>query len=115
MEELVPSEFYLSQNFPNPFKDSTKIKYCLPVKTDVNLTVYNSVGEKVKELVNTMQEAGTYEIKLGSGDFPNGSYYYRIQAVDPLTNSSQPFVETKKMILLREDERSKGKTVSRPK
>ena len=114
MEELVPTEFQLSQNFPNPFKDSTKIKYCLPVKTKVTLTVFNSDGEKVKELVNTIQEAGTYEIKLDTRDFPNGFYYCRIQAIDPLTSSGQPFIETKKMILSREDERSKDKTVSRP-
>lgn len=111
MEELVPSEFYLSQNFPNPFKDSTKIKYCLPVKTNVNLTVYNSDGEKVKELVNTIQEAGTYEIKLESSDLPSGYYYYRIQAVDTSTGALKPFIETKKMILLSEDEKSKNQEV----
>ena len=101
MEELVPSEFHLSQNFPNPFKDSTKIKYCLPVKTKVNLTVYNSGGEKVKELVNKIQEADTYEVKLERGDLPDGSYYYRMQAVDPLTGALKPFIETKKMLLLK--------------
>ncbi len=52
MEVLVPSEFYLSQNSPNPFKDMTKIKYCLPCKTKVILTLFNSTGEMIKELVN---------------------------------------------------------------
>lgn len=95
MEELVPSEFHLSQNSPNPFKDSTKIKYCLPVNTKVNITVFNSDGEKVRELVNKIQEAGTYEtiLELDEQNFPNGFYYYRFEAGS--------FVETKKMTLIK--------------
>ena len=111
MEELLPSNFFLSQNFPNPFKDETKIKYCLPVRTKINLTVYNSDGVKVKELVNKIQDAGTYEVKLSShsGEGWNltvGPYYYTIQANDPSSNSlkeqaKQKFIETKKMILIK--------------
>ena len=104
MEEPVPSMFFLSQNYPNPFKDSTKIKYCLPVRTKVNLTVFSSDGNKMKELVNKIQEAGTYEVILNSCDLPNGNYYYRIFATDPLTNTRKLFVAMKKMILLRESE-----------
>jgi len=113
MKELVPTEFFLSQNFPNPFKDSTKIKYCLPEKMKVNLTVYNSDGEKVKQLVNQIQRAGTYETSLDGSDFKNGFYYYRLEAVPtgrqagspsagfPEGQAGQSFVETKKMVLLR--------------
>jgi len=101
MEELVPSKFYLSQNSPNPFKETTKIKYCLPVKTKVNLTLFNSNGEKVKELLNSKQEAGTYEIKFDGHDLPDGYYYYQLQAVDPESCSRETFVETKKMILIK--------------
>jgi flagellar hook assembly protein FlgD len=93
MKELVPSEFFLSQNYPNPFKDVTKIKYCLPEKTKVNLTVYNSDGEKVKQLVNQIQGAGTYETTLDGYDFKNGFYYYRLEAGS--------YVENKKMVLLK--------------
>lgn len=104
MEELVPSMFYLSQNFPNPFKGSTKIKYCLPVRTRVNVTVFSSNGKKMRELVNKIQEAGTYRVKLNGCDLPPGNYFYRILAVDPLTGTMELFVEMKKMILLRENE-----------
>jgi len=93
MKELVPSEFFLSQNYPNPFKDSTKIKYCLPEKTKVNLSVYNSDGEKVKQLVNQVQEAGTYETTLDGYEFKNGFYYYRFEAGS--------FIENRKMVLLK--------------
>jgi hypothetical protein len=111
MEELIPSKYFLSQNFPNPFTDETKIKYCLPIRTKVNLTVYNSDGVKVKELVNKIQEAGTYEVKLSShsGEGRNliaGPYYYTIQANDLSSNTlkgqtGQKFIETKKMILIK--------------
>ena len=106
MEELIPSKYFLSQNFPNPFTDETKIKYCLPVRTKVNLTVYNSDGVKVKELVNKIQEAGTYEAKFENGNLSSGPYYYTIQANDPLLYNQSgkakvKFVETKKMLLLR--------------
>ncbi len=99
MEELIPSMFYLSQNFPNPFKDSTKIKYCLPVRTKVNFTVFSSDGKKLKELVNKIKEAGTFEIKLDNSNMPTGNYYYRILAVDPQISTRQSFVEKKEMIL----------------
>lgn len=98
MEEFIPSEFYLSQNFPNPFNGQTNIKYCLPVKAKVNLDVFNSDGEIVKELVNNTQEAGTYEIKLNCNDFLEGQYYYVIEAVDLGSGLKKIFNDTKKMI-----------------
>ena len=104
MDNLVPSEFYLSQNYPNPFKYSTKIKYCLPERTKVNLTLFSSDGKKMKELVNEIQEAGTYKVKLNGCDLQAGDYYYRILAVDPITGTKELFVEMKEMILLRENE-----------
>ena len=50
MEELVPSEFYLSQNYPNPFKEKTIMKYCVPDKTSIKLTVLDSDMAIIKEL-----------------------------------------------------------------
>lgn len=92
MDELVPSEFHLSQNYPNPFNDKTTIKYCLPEKVKVELTLFNSKHEKVKELISKVQNAGTYETILDGQDFPLGIYFYRLQAGS--------FVETKKMLLI---------------
>jgi hypothetical protein len=101
MEELIPSEFYLSQNFPNPFSGQTNIKYCLPVKANVKLNLYNSDGGLVKELLNNTQEAGTYEIKLNSNDFLEGLYYYAIEAVDLSSGLKKIFSDTKKMLLIK--------------
>lgn len=88
MNELIPSEFFLSQNYPNPFKDKTVIKYCIGYKTRVQLTVHNSGGIVVDKLVDEVQQPGTYEIKLsasanGSGKVwkqPDGYYFYRLDA-----------------------------------
>ena len=102
MDELVPSEFFLSQNYPNPFKDKTTIKYCLPEKSKIKLTLFNSSGVKVIKLINKVQKAGTYETILDSQNFPDGVYYYQLKAVDPKTNTRQLFVKTKKMVLLKQ-------------
>lgn len=88
MDEATPLVFYLSQNYPNPFKDKTVIKYCVGYKTRVQLTVHNSDGMVIEKLVDEVKEPGTYEIKLsssanGSGKvlkLPDGYYLYRLYA-----------------------------------
>jgi hypothetical protein len=65
----------------------------LPLKSPVNLVVYNTLGEKVIQLVNGEKEAGSYSVELNATDLPSGVYFYRLQAGD--------FVKSMKMILLR--------------
>ena len=101
MDDLVPSEFFLSQNYPNPFEDKTTIKYCLSEKSKANLIIFNSAGEKVMELFNKVQKAGTYETIIDSHDFPVGVYYYQLKAVDPKSGERELFVKTKKMVLIK--------------
>ena len=64
MNDLVPSEFYLSQNYPNPFREKTTIKFCVAYKTKVKLEVFNSEGKLIKKLLDEEKEAGTYEIEF---------------------------------------------------
>jgi len=64
MNELVPSEFFVSQNYPNPFKERTKIKYCVAYKTRVHITVYNSEGEEIEKLVDETKQPGAYEVEF---------------------------------------------------
>ena len=66
MDDLSPTEFYLFQNYPNPFKEKTTIKYCIPYKTKVKLMVYNSEGEMIEKLVDEIKEAGTYKIEFSA-------------------------------------------------
>ena len=55
MNDLAPTEFYLGQNYPNPFKDKTIIKYCVAYKTKVKITVFDSQGEMIEKLVDEEQ------------------------------------------------------------
>ena len=101
MNDLVPSEYHLSQNYPNPFKDKTSIKYCLPVKAEVKLIIFDSNGKTVNELLNKVQNGGTYEAIFDSQDLPDGVYYYQLKAVDIKSHTKLLFDETKKMILMK--------------
>ena len=48
-EEVIPLEFYLSQNYPNPFKDKTIIKYCVAYKTKIQITIFNSENKEIRK------------------------------------------------------------------
>lgn len=97
-EVAIPNDFMLFPNYPNPFNPSTEIEYGLPIASDVNLTIYNILGQKVKTLVDEPMPAG-YHIAKWDGrnesgvPAATGIYLYRIQAGD--------YVESKKMLLLK--------------
>jgi len=99
MTEFIPSKFYLSQNAPNPFRDETRIKYCLPVKSKVHIAILNCEGDIIELLVNKTQEAGTYEIKYKNLQCIKGEYYCRINAQQYANGYSQIFNQSKKMIV----------------
>ena len=89
MDELTPSEFYLSQNYPNPFKEKTIIKYCVAYKTWVSLTIFNDEGEMIERLVNEEKDAGTYEVEFNvlklnakKQALSDGNYLYDFKAGD---------------------------------
>ncbi len=92
-EERDVNKFALMQNYPNPFNSNTIINYSLPSITFVRLTLYNNLGEEVKELVREEQSAGIYEHLLNAEDLPSGVYFYKLT-----TNN---FTNTKKMILIK--------------
>lgn len=89
----TPGEFCLSQNHPNPFNPLTMINYQLPMISAVDISIYNLLGQKVATLVSGRQQTGYHRVEWNASGFPNGFYYYRIQAGD--------FRDVKKMILLR--------------
>jgi flagellar hook assembly protein FlgD len=94
----LPLTFDLKQNYPNPFNPSTIISYQVPQSELVNLEVYNALGQKVRTLVNEVQETGHYQIAWnGNNDsgtqLASGIYFYRI--------SAGSFVKVMKMVLLR--------------
>ena len=91
--ELKPGEYVLEQNYPNPFNPSTKIKFAIPNDSDVNLSIYNVLGELVTTLANEQMKAGYYEYEFNASNLASGIYLYRIKGGN--------FVETKKMVIIR--------------
>ena len=89
----VPAEFSLVQNFPNPFNPSTKIKYSLGTDSQVSLTIFNSLGQKVKTLENGFKTAGEYEVNFNGAELASGMYIARMNA--------NGFTKTIKMSLLK--------------
>ncbi len=97
----IPTEFSLSQNFPNPFNPSTKISWQSPIGSWQTLKMYDILGNEIATLVDEYKPAGRYEIEFNAANLPSGVYFYQLKAGDPSTGSGQSFISTKKMILLK--------------
>lgn len=94
----IPMVYDLAQNYPNPFNPETTIKFQIPNEERVILEIYNSLGEKVKTLVDGIRQPGFYELKWDGTNNNNaalssGLYIYRI--------SAGKYVVSKKMMLLK--------------
>lgn len=89
----IPERFELLQNYPNPFNPSTSIRYKIYEAGNVNITVFDILGNSVYELVNEKQSAGTYEVSFRAENLSSGNYFYRLVAGS--------FTETKKMTLVK--------------
>ncbi len=91
--------FNLEQNYPNPFNPSTKIKYFVPQSSQVQIKIFDVLGNEIETLVNEEKPAGNYELTWNAGGvsakggYAPGVYFYQLRAGS--------FVETKKMILLK--------------
>ncbi len=97
-QSTLPTEYSLSQNYPNPFNPVTEIGFSLPKAGNVNLKVYNVMGQLVKTLIAENLEAGTHTVIWDGTDnsgtpVSSGVYFYRL--------STDEFVDTKKMVLLK--------------
>jgi hypothetical protein len=92
-QQTVPSTFQLLQNYPNPFNPSTKIKYSVPQSSNVDLKVYDILGNEIEILVSEEKPIGTYEVTWYAENLPSGVYFYQLKAGS--------FLETRKMLLLK--------------
>ncbi len=87
-DEVTPTQFHLSQNYPNPFSEKTTIKYCVAYKTRVQISVYSTEGKEIEKLVDEEKNPGTYEVEFSachsheSGKLDQGYYFYRMVAGD---------------------------------
>ncbi len=85
--------FKLHQNYPNPFNPSTRIDYTIQKKSFINISIFNSIGGRVLDLVSETKEAGNYSILFNAASLSSGSYFVRI--------SSNVGSITRKMVLLK--------------
>ena len=93
-EENFPGFFNLEQNYPNPFNPSTNISFVLPEKQDVNLSVFNTRGQLVTELIkNKSYDAGIHTINFDAAKFSNGVYIYTLK--------TEKYNQSRKMIVVK--------------
>lgn len=76
----TPKEFGLHQNYPNPFNPSTEISYSVPEPSFVSLSVFNSVGQEIAQLVKEFKGVGNHSITWNASGLPSGVYFYSFKA-----------------------------------
>jgi hypothetical protein len=91
--EARPAAFSLNQNYPNPFNPSTTIRYGLPARLHVSLTLFTTLGQDVATLVQGEQDAGYHEVRFDASGMASGVYFCRMQA--------GAYVESRKLLLIR--------------
>jgi hypothetical protein len=94
----VPSEYSIEQNYPNPFNPATTIKFAIPVDAKVSITLYNSIGQQVAQVVNQDFSVGIHEVNFTATNLSSGVYFYSVKAVGV---DGSDFVATKKMMLMK--------------
>jgi len=90
---ITPVEFALDQNYPNPFNPATKISYSIPEAGNVELKVYDLLGNEVVTLVNEEKSPGKYIAEFNASTLASGVYMYTLR-----TNN---FIQSKKMVLMK--------------
>jgi hypothetical protein len=104
-EDLLPTTFAVSRNYPNPFNPTTTIDYQLPQAVDVKLEIYNVLGQKVRTLVSGSMQPGRYQAVWDARNdagalVGSGIYIYRFQASAP-SGEAGDYKQVQKMILLK--------------
>jgi photosystem II stability/assembly factor-like uncharacterized protein len=90
----VPDDFRLEQNYPNPFNPSTTIRFSLPSRTNVDLKVFNTIGQAVETIVQSELNSGTHQYVWNAEKYPSGIYFYRLE-------TSTGFRAARKMLLVK--------------
>lgn len=99
VNNVVPNDYLLSQNYPNPFNPKTTIEYELPQFSEVKLTIFNSIGEKVVSLVNEKQTAGYYKINFNGSNLNSGVYFCVLEGLG--IHNKVSFRKVNKLILMK--------------
>ena len=91
---ILPTEFSLSANYPNPFNPSTVIEFTLPTQSHVKIIILNALGQTVATLCDEVRSPGAHVIQWNAPDYASGVYFYKMT-----TNTG--YTETRKMMLLK--------------
>lgn len=97
MATETPGRFVLDQNYPNPFNPSTTVRYHLPEKMQVTISVYNMFGQKVATLTDGVQPSGTQTVHFNASGLASGMYFYQVIA----QGNNQRVIENKSMLLIK--------------
>ena len=96
---LIPKTVNLLQNYPNPFNPKTVIQYSLPKTSYITLEIYNTIGQRVAVLRNSIQDAGTYQVEWDATGFATGIYFYVLSGHNNKDNEA--FTKTRRMMLIQ--------------
>jgi hypothetical protein len=96
----VPKSFALEQNYPDPFNPVTTIHYQLPAASQVNITVYNTLGQVVSTLASGIESAGFKSVTWDGSNQPSGVYFYRLDAAS-VADPGSAFHQVLKMVLIK--------------
>ncbi len=94
----LPTEFSLSNNYPNPFNPSTKIQFSVPSNAKVALVVYNALGQEVARLADKEFSAGVHSVDFNSAGLSSGVYVYKLTASG---TNGKSFMASQKMLLMK--------------
>jgi hypothetical protein len=101
-EEIpIPKVYSIAQNYPNPFNPATRIRYTLPFNSQVKISVFNILGEKVANLIDGEMNAGIHEALFNAAGYASGVYFYTIEAIPQGGTGKENFRDVKKMIILK--------------
>ncbi len=93
-KQIIPTEYSLYNNYPNPFNPTTTIRFDIPERTNVELVVYDILGRKVKSLVsNEMRNPGRYEVSFNASALASGVYIYKL--------TTKNYSQARKMLLVK--------------
>jgi hypothetical protein len=102
MARLVPARTSLTQNYPNPFNPATTIRYGVPARSEVEMILFNTLGQKVLTLVKGEKDAGYHEVKFDASAYPTGVYFYRLRVRAAVgTEGDAAYVQTRKLVVTR--------------
>jgi photosystem II stability/assembly factor-like uncharacterized protein len=95
---IIVKGFELSQNYPNPFNPGTRIAFTLASDSNVKISIYNIVGQKIVDIINNNYQAGKHDVYFNGSDLSSGIYFYKITAS---SSDGRTYSNIKKMILMK--------------